>query len=113
MLKEILIAQAKRKVKDAFLFTKPKVKVHVSQGVVKGYLDNLPNKRKYMSFLGIPYAAKPIGNLRFKSPQKLLKFDHPEIDCTREGDACVHRSSLKRDFIGSENCLHLNGSILL
>lgn len=107
MLRQILFAQAKRSIKDAFLFATPKVKVKVNGGVIKGCLESFKG-RKFMRFSGIPYAKKPIGNLKFKAPQKLLKFDSEELDCTRERDACFHKSTIKRKFIGSEDCLNLN-----
>lgn len=108
MLKQILIARVKRNFKDAFLFASPKVKVRVNAGLVKGCLEPLPNGRKFMRFSGIPYALPPLNDLRFKAPQKLLKFDSEEIDCTRERDACFHKSTIKQKFIGSEDCLNLN-----
>lgn len=83
-------------------------KVRVSQGAVLGCEEKLPDGRSHLRFSGIPYAKPPIGDLRFKSPQKLLKFDQDEIDCTRERDACFHKSTLTHDYIGSEDCLNLN-----
>lgn len=82
--------------------------VKVAQGVVKGCREKLPNGADYLRFSGIPYAKKPINNLRFKAPQKLLKFDGDEIDCTREGDECFHRSTFTGGYVGSEDCLYLN-----
>lgn len=108
MLQQIIFAQAKRTLKDAFLFATPKVKVQVNGGIVKGCLEKLPNGRKFMRFSGIPFAKKPVGNLKFRAPQKLLKFDSDELDCTRERDACFHKSTIRRKFIGSEDCLNLN-----
>lgn len=82
--------------------------VKVFQGIVKGSLEKLPNGKSYLSFLGIPYAKKPLGNLRFKSPEKLLKFDYEEIDCTKEGDECFQKSVFTMENVGSEDCLYLN-----
>jgi carboxylesterase type B len=84
------------------------VRVKVSQGVVRGCEEKLPNGRTFLRFSGIPYAKPPINELRFRSPQKLLKFVEDEIDCTIERDACFHRSIYHLDEIGSEDCLHLN-----
>jgi carboxylesterase type B len=108
MLRQIIFAQAKRSIKDAFLFAKTKVNVKTNQGICKGCLESLPDGRKFIRFSGIPYAKKPINELKFKTPQKLLKFDSDELDCTRERDACFHKSTIKRKFIGSEDCLNLN-----
>ncbi|XP_070492888.1 juvenile hormone esterase-like [Chironomus tepperi] len=82
--------------------------VKVLQGIVQGCKETLPNGRNYLRFSGIPYAKKPISELRFKSPQKLLKFDKQEIDCTEEGNECFHKSTYSGEFVGSEDCLYLN-----
>jgi carboxylesterase type B len=79
--------------------------VQVEQGIVRGCEELLPDGRKYLRFSGIPYAKIPE---RFQRSQKLLKFDKPEIDCTRERDPCFHKSTLTKQFVGSEDCLNLN-----
>jgi carboxylesterase type B len=84
------------------------IRVKVDQGVVRGCEEKLPDGRSFLRFSGVPYAKPPLGELRFKSPQKLLKFDQEEIDCTRERDACFHKSTLTKQFVGSEDCLNLN-----
>lgn len=86
--------------------TPPKIKV--KQGTVCGKSETLPNGRTMAVFLGVPYAKPPVGQLRFRAPQKLLHFDPLELDCTNEGDACYQKSPLTRKYIGSENCLNLN-----
>lgn len=83
-------------------------KVKVGQGIVHGCEEVLPNGKSFLRFSGIPYAKPPVNGLRFKSPQKLDKFDQDEIDCRKERDACFHKSTLSRDYIGSEDCLNLN-----
>lgn len=84
------------------------VRVQLVQGVVRGCEEKLPDGRKFKRFSGIPYAKPPINELRFRSPQKLLKFDSDEIDCTEEGDPCFHRDIFEQKLVGSENCLYLN-----
>lgn len=84
------------------------IKVRVSQGVVRGCEEKLPDGRSFLRFSGIPYAKSPVGELRFRSPQKLEKFVEKEIDCTKERDACFHKSTMTREMIGSEDCLNLN-----
>lgn len=86
----------------------PSVRVKISQGVVRGFEEKLPDGRNFKRFSGIPYAKPPLGELRFKSPQKLLKFDVDELDCTKERDGCLHRSIYLQDMTGSEDCLYLN-----
>jgi carboxylesterase type B len=82
--------------------------VKLNQGIVKGCRESLPSGRKFQRFTGIPYAKPPIGELRFKAPKKLEKFEFDEIDCTKEGNASFHRSSFSREILGSEDCLILN-----
>lgn len=84
------------------------VRIKVNQGIVRGCEEKLPDGRHYLRFSGIPYAKPPIGELRFRSPQKLLKFSEGEIDCSVERDGCYQRSTYDQKMIGSEDCLYLN-----
>lgn len=84
------------------------VKVKVKQGIVCGCEEKLPNGKTFLRFSGIPYAKPPINELRFRSPQKLITFDQHEIDCTKERDACIHKSTITGKYVGSEDCLNLN-----
>lgn len=84
------------------------IEVKVNQGIVSGCVEKLPNGKSFHRFSGIPYAQPPINELRFRSPQKLLKFEQPQIDCTTERDACIHKSTLTGKYVGSEDCLNLN-----
>lgn len=86
----------------------PSIKVKVNQGIVCGSLEKLPNGKSFLRFSGIPYAQPPVNELRFRTPQKLLKFEQKEIDCTSERDACIHKSTLTGKYVGSEDCLNLN-----
>lgn len=83
------------------------IKVKVNQGIVLGCVEKLPNGKSFHRF-SIPYAKPPINELRFRSPQKLITFEQPEIDCTWERDACIHKSTLTGKYVGSEDCLNLN-----
>lgn len=82
----------------------PSTRVKVEQGTVLGCEELLPNGEKYIRFSGIPYAESS----RFQPAQRLTKFKTSEIDCTEERDACFHRSTLTKKFVGSEDCLNLN-----
>jgi Carboxylesterase family len=108
MLVQLLKTRAKRAVTDSMTFALKKVRVKVNQGVVRGCEEKLPNGRSFFRFSGIPFAKPPINELRYRSPQKLLKFDKDEIDCTRERDVCFHKSPVWLRFCGSEDCLNLN-----
>lgn len=41
-------------------------RVEISEGELSGTTYTLPNGRKVLAFLGIPFAAPPIGENRFK-----------------------------------------------
>lgn len=84
------------------------LKVTVNQGIVCGCEGVLPNGKTYLRFSGIPYAKSPINELRFRAPQPITNFDQPKLDCTRERDACIHKSTLTGKYVGSEDCLNLN-----
>ena len=84
------------------------VKVKVNQGIVCGCEEKLPDGGTFLRFSGIPYAKPPLNELRFKSPQKLEKFEQDEIDCTKDRDACIHTSIFAGGLVGSEDCLYLN-----
>jgi len=62
-------------------------------------------------FLGIPYAAPPIGTLRWKPPQPGLKWNGVR-ETTNFGSRCmqpdIYHDMEFRDGGGSEDCLNLN-----
>jgi carboxylesterase type B len=85
------------------------IKLKLSQGVIRGCEEKLPDGRWFKRFSRIPYAHPPVADLRFRDPKKLLKFQEPEIDCTRENNfECYHSHMLNNEPIGSEDCLYLN-----
>ncbi|XP_064541396.1 esterase B1 [Drosophila montana] len=90
------------------LFSNMRVKVPVNQGVVVGQRQQLPCGLQYESFLGVPYAEPPVGELRFRSPVPLERFKEQELDCCKEGDVSHQRDPFTQEVIGSENCLFLN-----
>lgn len=83
-------------------------RIKVNQGIVRGCEEKLPDGRSFFRFSGIPYAQPPIKQLRFLPPKKLAAFDENELDCTRERDGCIHKSTLTKKYVGSEDCLNLN-----
>ncbi|XP_059614088.1 acetylcholinesterase isoform X2 [Phlebotomus argentipes] len=84
------------------------VEVSVKQGKIRGLQGNLRNGAPFYAFKGIPYAKPPIGELRFRPPVALERFPDEVLDCTKEGDASVHKDSYTAKMVGSENCLFLN-----
>lgn len=82
--------------------------VKTSQGTVHG---KTINHGKVNAFLGIPYAAPPTGDLRWKAPQPAAKWAG-ERDATKYGARCaqnpVFPDMVFQDAGPSEDCLFLN-----
>ncbi|KAH9641218.1 hypothetical protein HF086_004605 [Spodoptera exigua] len=85
------------------------VHVKVEQGELRGKrLRRITGNGEYLSFKGIPYAAPPIGPLRFRDPQ-------PPLSWTSVRDAISHGATCPQvdintngNFSGNEDCLFLN-----
>eukprot|EP01094_Clydonella_sp_ATCC50884_P029151 TRINITY_DN902_c0_g1_i1.p1 TRINITY_DN902_c0_g1~~TRINITY_DN902_c0_g1_i1.p1 ORF type:complete len:581 (-),score=196.02 TRINITY_DN902_c0_g1_i1:404-1963(-) len=74
-----------------------------ADGPVTGYLT-----RGVEHFLGVPFAAPPLGTLRFRAPQAVAPWDDP-LDATSFKPACIQTGfSLQSFEETSEDCLTLN-----
>src|SRR5262245_45960657 len=73
-------------------------------GFIRGQPDG-----KVDRFLGIPFAAPPIGELRWKAPQPPASWSGIR-DATTPASECTQLQNTKSgpDVIGSEDCLYLN-----
>ena len=82
--------------------------VKTEQGKVHG--KNL-NNGKVKAFLGLPYAAAPVGDLRWKAPEPPVKWKG-ERDATSFGAHCAQGhlfdDIIFQDSAASEDCLFLN-----
>jgi para-nitrobenzyl esterase len=82
--------------------------VRVASGLVLG--TNSPDG-KVEIFRGIPYAAPPVGELRWKEPQPAAKWDGVK-KATEFGPRCmqgrIYEDMVFRDAGPSEDCLYLN-----
>jgi para-nitrobenzyl esterase len=69
------------------------------------------NQGKVNAWLGLPYAAPPVGDLRWKAPQPAAKFSG-ERDATKYAAHCaqnhVFDDMVFQDNGASEDCLYLN-----
>ncbi len=69
------------------------------------------NDGKVKAFLGLPYAAPPVGNLRWKAPEPSIKWKGVR-DATKFGARCVQGhvfdDMIFQDGGESEDCLFLN-----
>ncbi len=77
--------------------------VMTNAGPVRGTVH--PSHR---TFQGIPYAAPPVGKLRWASPQPVARWTTPR-DATRPGNDCPQTAGFLGDPPSlSEDCLYLN-----
>lgn len=76
--------------------------VVTQQGAVQGIVGST-----FRSFLGIPYAAPPVGNLRWKPPQPHAPWSTP-LDATKAGSSCPQVATPFGSASTNENCLFLN-----
>ncbi|XP_070507299.1 esterase B1-like [Chironomus tepperi] len=76
-------------------------------GKVQGVKTDSVLNEPYIKFLGIPYAKAPLGELRFKNPQKPSPWDKVR-PATTEKPSCLSIDSLTKTLVGSEDCLYLN-----
>lgn len=80
-------------------------KVQTAEGPVKGFLKN-----GIAEFLGIPYAAPPVGNLRWRPPQAHQSWSKT-LNANNFGPQCA-QVTLLGAFAGpannNEDCLYLN-----
>ncbi|KAL1441257.1 hypothetical protein MTO96_008679 [Rhipicephalus appendiculatus] len=67
------------------------------------------------AYLGIPYAAPPIGELRFKGPVPPVSWRPYVLDATKKGSACIQftpanpiPSWAEHESEQSEDCLYVN-----
>jgi para-nitrobenzyl esterase len=92
----------------AVLAAVPSDQVHIAGGVVEGTTGKGTAIRAY---LGIPYAAPPVGDLRWKAPRPVpawtgvQKADHFGMRCMQ---ANVFGDMVFKDAGMSEDCLNLN-----
>ncbi|KAJ3652658.1 hypothetical protein Zmor_018605 [Zophobas morio] len=79
--------------------------LQLPNGQIKGREDTTIENKAYYAFMGIPYAAPPVGELRFKAPQAVENWDDI-LDTTQSSTTCFQEAS--NDENESEDCLHIN-----
>jgi para-nitrobenzyl esterase len=84
------------------------LKVKTEQGKVHG---KTINESKVNAFLGLPFAAPPVGDLRWKAPEPAAKWKGVR-DATKFGGHCfqghIYNDMTFPDAGESEDCLYLN-----
>jgi para-nitrobenzyl esterase len=77
-------------------------KAKVEGGVIVGAMEG-----DIAEFKGVPYAAAPVGSLRWKPPQKVVAWTG-ERQAASFGASCTQSSRLGAEMRVSEDCLFLN-----
>ncbi|KAK4298308.1 hypothetical protein Pmani_029348 [Petrolisthes manimaculis] len=85
------------------------VEVVLQQGRLKGSKAVLEEGRHYYTFLAIPYAQPPVGDLKFKTPVRAGGWKGVR-DGRVQPEPCLQPGSLTDNILyqGSEDCLYLN-----
>ncbi|XP_065209992.1 esterase FE4-like isoform X2 [Planococcus citri] len=65
------------------------------------------SRKKYCSFLSVPFAAPPVDDLRFRPPQPLEPWEGM-YDATYERHDCSQKDPFMYLIIGEEDCLYMN-----
>ncbi|KAG5668734.1 hypothetical protein PVAND_016661 [Polypedilum vanderplanki] len=83
--------------------------VEINSGKILGRALVSNSGRTIRAFTGIPYAAPPIGNLRFKQAQKVTPWNNTFIAQNKPAK-CLQFNPFIRSFVieGQEDCLTLN-----
>ncbi|RLU22077.1 hypothetical protein DMN91_006457 [Ooceraea biroi] len=82
--------------------------VTVKQGKLQGVLqENVLDGSHYVAFKGIPFAAPPVGKLRFQDPKPPAAWDGIR-DASENGNVSLQKDLLTKTVIGDEDCLYLN-----
>lgn len=74
----------------------------IVSGKIKGHMDK---KNDVIEWLGVPYAKSPVGELRWKAPQKADKWEKTK-DVSKYGDTAIQFSN--GEVKGSEDALNLD-----
>ncbi|KAK7071886.1 Carboxylesterase [Halocaridina rubra] len=65
--------------------------------------------RPFYAFRGIPYAAPPVGRLRFRDPQEIeVPWPGGRLDATQFRPFCPQYDHDTNQVVGQEDCLYLN-----
>ncbi|GAB1859605.1 Esterase FE4 [Camponotus japonicus] len=84
----------------------PEPIVETKWGILQGKWSRSIRDQRIANFLGIPYALPPVGDLRFRSPQRWNYTWTTIRNATVDGNMCIQISGSK--ISGSEDCLYLN-----
>lgn len=103
----------------AFLPLACSVTVSTKYGDIEGFKASYPNVsgpfKDVSKFLGVPFAAPPTGELRFKAPQPLPAWKPDVHEAKKHGNVCMQSKLFDRfmrmfapNISYSEDCLYLD-----
>ena len=103
----------------SFLPLVPSVMVSTKYGDVKGLMTSYTNLsgqfQSVSKFLGVPFAAPPIGELRFKAPRPPKEWKPSVLQTKKHGNICWQGKGFEfftrlfaHSFSYSEDCLYLD-----
>lgn len=78
--------------------------IDLSIGSLQGKLDK---ESGVCSYLGVPFAEPPVGDLRFRSPEPKAAWGNTR-SAKSSGPACAQTRIAGPIFRGNEDCLYLN-----
>jgi para-nitrobenzyl esterase len=78
--------------------------VHLDTGLISGVSGSTPEVRVYK---GIPFAAPPVANLRWRAPQPAVHWDGIR-KAEKSGPVCMQNAAGPAAQPTSEDCLYLN-----
>lgn len=89
--------------------TSTDLQVRIEDGRMVGRYLTTQSGRTIRAFMGIPYAEPPVGDLRFRAPLKVKRWQGILL-AHKEPPMCTQRDPFTRSKIveGQEDCLYLN-----
>ena len=78
--------------------------VHLDSGIISGTAGSTTDVRVYK---GIPFAAPPVGNLRWRAPQPVARWDGVR-KAEKFSPTCMQNANGPAAQPASEDCLYLN-----
>lgn len=86
---------------------RPGPTIQTQDGQVQGQEETVDVFRRHFSYKGIPYAAPPVGNLRFRAPVRPAPWSGVR-QAFNHGAICPQLGLTGDAVSGNENCLFLN-----
>lgn len=77
-------------------------------GSIEGVKSISSKGNEFYSFLGVPYAEPPIGQLRFREPQAKQSWGDKVLKATKDGKVCPQPVIFFNNSDMSEDCLFMN-----